>query len=120
MNLNSRLAYHYSLVDTCLSDTPGGADVNFKSRLGVTALMSAARSGGLDTMEALLSRRVEVDAQNANGSTALMRAVERGRQDLTKALLQRGANVNLKDNLGRTALMRAAVHGHARIEGLLL
>jgi hypothetical protein len=30
MNLNSRLAYHYSLVDTCLSDTPGNNNISFR------------------------------------------------------------------------------------------
>jgi len=30
MNLNSRLAYHYSLVDTCLSETPGNNYISFR------------------------------------------------------------------------------------------
>ncbi len=30
MNLNSRLAYHYSLVDTCLSDTPADNYISFR------------------------------------------------------------------------------------------
>jgi pyruvate,water dikinase len=30
MNLNSRLAYHYSLVDACLSDTPGDNYISFR------------------------------------------------------------------------------------------
>ncbi|HTQ57099.1 MAG TPA: PEP/pyruvate-binding domain-containing protein [Bryobacteraceae bacterium] len=30
MNLNSRLAYHYSLVDACLSDTPGNNYISFR------------------------------------------------------------------------------------------
>jgi pyruvate,water dikinase len=30
MNLNSRLAYHYSLVDACLSDTPGENYISFR------------------------------------------------------------------------------------------
>jgi pyruvate,water dikinase len=30
MNLNSRLAYHYSLVDACLSDIPGNTYISFR------------------------------------------------------------------------------------------
>ena len=30
MNLNSRLAYHYSLVDACLSDVPGNNYISFR------------------------------------------------------------------------------------------
>lgn len=30
MNLNSRLAYHYSLVDACLSDAPGSNYISFR------------------------------------------------------------------------------------------
>ncbi len=30
MNLNSRLAYHYSLVDTCLSENPGNNYISFR------------------------------------------------------------------------------------------
>ena len=30
LNLNSRLAYHYSLVDACLSDTPGNNYISFR------------------------------------------------------------------------------------------
>jgi pyruvate,water dikinase len=30
MNLNSRLAYHYSLVDACLSDTPSNNYISFR------------------------------------------------------------------------------------------
>ena len=30
LNLNTRLAYHYSLVDTCLSDTPGNNYISFR------------------------------------------------------------------------------------------
>ena len=37
MNLNSRLAYHYSLVDACLSDTPGDNYISFRFEGGGAA-----------------------------------------------------------------------------------
>ena len=37
MNLNSRLAYHYSLVDACLSDTPGENYISFRFEGGGAA-----------------------------------------------------------------------------------
>ncbi|HVN05257.1 MAG TPA: PEP/pyruvate-binding domain-containing protein [Bryobacteraceae bacterium] len=37
MNLNTRLAYHYSLVDACLSDTPGNNYISFRFEGGGAA-----------------------------------------------------------------------------------
>lgn len=37
MNLNSRLAYHYSLVDACLGDTPGNNYISFRFEGGGAA-----------------------------------------------------------------------------------
>jgi len=37
MNLNSRLAYHYSLVDACLSDSPGDNYISFRFEGGGAA-----------------------------------------------------------------------------------
>ncbi len=37
LNLNSRLAYHYSLVDACLSDTPGDNYISFRFEGGGAA-----------------------------------------------------------------------------------
>lgn len=37
MNLNSRLAYHYSLVDACLSEVPGNNYISFRFEGGGTA-----------------------------------------------------------------------------------
>ena len=37
MNLNSRLAYHYSLVDACLSDVPGNNYISFRFEGGGAA-----------------------------------------------------------------------------------
>jgi pyruvate,water dikinase len=37
MNLNSRLAYHYSLIDACLSDTPGENYISFRFEGGGAA-----------------------------------------------------------------------------------
>ena len=37
MNLNSRLAYHYSLVDACLSDNPGDNYISFRFEGGGAA-----------------------------------------------------------------------------------
>jgi ankyrin repeat protein len=59
----------------------GGADVNAKCNCpgsgygGATALMIAARNGGLEGVKALLAKGADVNQRDENGSTALALAV---------------------------------------------
>ena len=67
----------------------------------------------------LLTKSVNVNAQNANGETALMRAVRLGNIDVIKSLLAKGAAVNRSDVFGDTAISIAYEEGKAEIEKLL-
>lgn len=59
-----------------------------------TPLMSAAESGRLEEVRALLASRVDVNARLGAGHTALMFAANEGHLEIVKALLAAGADPN--------------------------
>src|SRR5688572_21348032 len=60
----------------------------------------------------LLTKSLDVNAQNGDGETALMRAVRLQNIELVKALLTRGAEANRKDVFGDTAATLAYASGN--------
>ncbi len=94
-----------------------GAHLNAKDPAGNTALINAAISRRLDTMELLLTGGATIDEPDADGNTALMRAIgtsetmmeqSTARENVVRLLLARGANVNARNRRGVTPLMLAA------------
>ncbi len=77
-----------------------GADVNFKSRTGKTALFAAS----INTAPLLIKKGINIDAKDFAGNTALM---ENEYLDVQKLLINNKANINAKNNEGQTALMLA-------------
>jgi hypothetical protein len=94
----------------------GHANVNEPLRLegrynsdwGSTPLHLAARSGGADAVQALLSSGASVTARNDLGVTPLHEAVDAGDTRTIDLLLSRGADPNAADVRGRTPLHWAA------------
>ena len=83
------------------------------SREGQTPLMTAARTGKLDAVEALLAHGAAVDAaEGFRGQTALMWAAGEGHLDVVTALVDAGANVNAKSKAGSTPLLFAVRETH--------
>ena len=78
-------------------------------------LLSAARRGQADTIQALLAQGSNVDTRNLVGETALIQAAEKGRLEVVELLITHHAEVNAQDKLGWTALMRAAYEGHLKV-----
>lgn len=98
-----------------------GMGVNVKmEEYGRTALMESAEMGYLDTMEALLQKGADINAQDRLGDTALILAAHKGQFDAVRALLKKGANQNVKNIAGRTALRVASENGHTTIVSALL
>ena len=90
-----------------------GRDVDERSRLGKTALMTAAQHNLLDSARLLLDRGASVNATTwaqegaglaHDGRTALMYAAASGSLPLVKLLLERGADAQMADTRGRRAV----------------
>jgi ankyrin repeat protein len=75
---------------------------------GLTALLFAARQGGLATAEALVAAGVDVNQVSpADLTSPLLMATINGHFDLAKYLLDRGADPNLASDAGATPLYAA-------------
>jgi len=86
-----------------------------------SALITAARSGKLDTIKQLLDRGADVNAKGStSGHTALMAAVLGNHRDAAQLLLERGADINASTEDGMTALLFAAREGYQEMAALLL
>lgn len=83
-------------------------------------LHGAATQGDISALLQLLSRGVDVNAQNGEGSTALHLAASGGHRDAIRSLLANGAQVGISDQSGRTALHVAARKGHHPLVTLLI
>jgi len=82
-----------------------GADPNISTKLGSTALMTAAFYNKPKTVKLLLDYGANPDSREYRGQTALMRATELyGNPDILRLLLEYGADPDIKDNEGKTAL----------------
>ena len=77
-------------------------------RGGFTALMFAAREGGLEAARALIDAGANLDVADPEGTTALVIAIINAHYDLAALLVDKGANPNLGDNAGMAALYAAA------------
>jgi ankyrin repeat protein len=80
------------------------ATVDERSSLGDTALIWAARSNHVSTIEALASRGASLDAANNQGDTALHLAAFKGHLEACKCLVKLGASRTLVNKAGKRAL----------------
>jgi uncharacterized protein len=76
---------------------------------GFTALMFAARQGGVDSARALADGGADLNTQDPDGTPALTIAIGNGHTDVARLLLERGANPNVADRAGMTPLYTAVV-----------
>ncbi len=90
-----------------------GANVNVKDFEGTTALMCAAGSGRLDTMQLLLDHGADISAKDNEGYTALMWAASRNKTAAIKLLLSTAGNPS-QANLQRSEALRIAEPKHTR------
>ena len=87
---------------------------------GAAPLVDAVKSGDKAAAIALIAKRVDVNAPEADGTTALHWAVHQNDLDLAERLLRAGAKANAKNDYGATPMSEAAVTGNAdMIEKLL-
>ncbi len=113
------LALQGEHFDAAYALIKAGADVNAPvSRYRLTPLMIVAsfrppeadsrirlmeNHGPMDVARALLARKADVNATDADGVTALMIAAARDNSPMIGLLVQAGANANMKSRAGQTA-----------------
>ncbi len=83
-------------------------------------LMSAAESGDINTVKALLDKGADANAKDDGGWTALTYAAQKGHTEAVKLLIEKGSDVNARGKNGHTALMMAAQLGHTAAIKLLI
>ena len=98
-----------------------GANPNVTQATGETILMTCARGGVVDAVNALLTRGVDVNAPEPSlGQTALMWAAWEGHSQVVRALIEQGADVHARTTTGYTALPLAAREGYKETTQALL
>jgi uncharacterized protein len=77
---------------------------------GMTALVLAAREGGLGSVEALVEAKADVNKTSGDGSSAMLVAIQNGHYDVARYLLAHGADPNLANEKGWNPLYLAVKH----------
>ena len=83
-------------------------------------LYEAAEQGDIDVVKKLLSKNIEVNAQNVLGWTPLLIAVAEQHEKIVKVLLDHGANPNQSNLKGRNPIMFAARYANKSLTEILL
>jgi ankyrin repeat protein len=82
--------------------------------------MTAARTGSLGSVQALLAKGADPNAREEREQTALMWAAAEGHAEVVAALLQAGADLHAKLQSGFTPIFFAAREGHIAVVRTLL
>jgi len=112
---NARL-WNYEIAAMLLD---AGHSIDDASHNGTTPLMSAAITGDVDALSAMLAPGANVDLYDRYGRTALSSAAAWGETDCVKRLLAAGANPNLSNHMGEAPCDTAATCGFHDIAALL-
>ena len=96
-----------------------GADKDYTTRSGTTALHSAAENGHLEVVRLLLDSGADKEKLSFRG-TALHLAAMNGHSEVVRLLLESGADKERLTLDGATALHSAAEKGHSEVVRLLL
>jgi uncharacterized protein len=98
-----------------------GADPNSAIPGGETALMTAARTGKVGVVKALISAGADVHAkEEKRGQTALMWAAAEGHTQVVEELLRAGAHLHYRLSTGFTPFLFAVREGQADVVRVLL
>jgi tetratricopeptide (TPR) repeat protein len=97
------------LIETCKINTEDKEyDAETKTETGWTALQWAASSGRLGTVEYLIEKRANVNANHTSDKgTPLIYALQNNHIDVAVLLIEKGADVNAANSNGTTSLMTA-------------
>ena len=97
-----------------------GADLDYKCKIGSTALIWASRFGNPQIVQSLILAGAKIDFQSCQGFTALIWACNQGYATIAQQLVNAGANLNCTEKLHRhTALDKAVQWNNHEIVALL-
>ena len=94
-----------AFCESYMNEANKSVEVKSKTDEGATALMIASYKGSVDTVNALIQAKADVNVQSENGWTALMYAVCGGHTDIVNILIEAGSNVNVQNKDGDIALL---------------
>ena len=87
-----------------------GADINSKTKHGLTPLMIAAAAGNVEIANLLAVKEAELNS-NYKGWTSLHRAAFYSNIEIVDFLLEMGLNIDVKDHIGQTPIHWPANYG---------
>jgi len=129
---NVALPNRYGMTPLMLASTNGNAailelllnakaDPNTMLPEGETALMTAARTGKVDAVKALLAHGAKVnEAEKWRGQTALMWAAAEGHVAAVETLIAAGADIHARSKAGFTPLIFAVREGKSGVVKALI
>ena len=83
-----------------------GADVNVKTKNGLTLLSDWGSRGFSDVFKMLIDKGANINGINDDGSSVFMKLVEHNQLSIASILLDKGVDIDFKDKQNRTALER--------------
>ncbi|OXV06425.1 hypothetical protein Egran_05807 [Elaphomyces granulatus] len=96
-----------------------GSDINAGgARFYDNALQAASVEGHRETVELLLSKNANVNAQGGAFGNALQAASRNGHREVVELLLSKNANVNAQGGVFGNALQAASFAGHREVDTL--
>ena len=110
-------ARHTAVVRLLLE---AGADATFATRHGESVVMTVARLGSGEGLDALYGAGADLHQADQLGDNALMEAAGAGNQETVEFLLQHGLPIDGTTVSGATALMAAARRGRTHTVELLV
>ena len=87
-------------------------------KLGNTPLLNSAENGHKETVQLLIEKGVDVNANNHEGQSALHFAVISGHDEVVRVLIENGANPNNKNNHDESPFLEAVRHKKKHIVSL--
>jgi len=96
-----------------------GADVNAKTKSGLTALHYAARQDRADVLKYLAKKGADIHkSQDGANRSPIYEAVKFNNYNATEALIKAGANLSYKDSAGRTVLHEFIQENRSDFQGV--
>ncbi|KAH7016244.1 ankyrin repeat-containing domain protein [Microdochium trichocladiopsis] len=121
---SSEVAFQFG-HDLCDTDNQWGRQDEIQRwgpgrRHAPTALYFASFVGLFHSVQMLLDKGADIDAESGPYGNALQAASSRGHREVVQLLLDKGANINAQGGYYRNALQAASFRGHREVVQLLL